>query len=547
MLPSTFLLLIGLSSGAVIALAGVVYALRTRARVRLLIKQILSSPLVWAFQDLIVMCQCLLASLSLYLSIPDSSGCDPNIWKPFRNQTTISWPTGQTLEDACQPRVASLASARHMLLCVIIISQLIFGAAVVLRATGALRQHATVLFFTVCSSALVLACCKIAIVVFLVVRTVSYDLQFSCDDSGLIECGDKNVVYNISNVYAHEECLTDCIANIFCRDQCHYPKLQAEVYFLMFNFLISFCYICYLMVEYRSGKVHLSVWDEPVYPEGPASHEVNRPTCTATEHHEVKARRVHYRRVRNTSALAKVLMALSSLAAILYSSSALFSCEELSCEGPQGQTYVTKAGDIEDSCYPVIGSSTSVYQFQFAVASVMLTGVFVAGNTLSMRVPFAHYGQAVAVTVALLQLSTIAMLLWTVSMICDQHIYFRRQVTVDITSPVVYFGLSVHKMFESSDGGVCGSHSCRDYCKVRIPSSVTYLLGVLATSFWFMVVNLFEYKQLALLKNPSQKDTSPIVEGADITVDDNPLELAFTSSSSGLNETLFSEAQHTLE
>jgi len=301
------------------------------------------------------------------------------------------------------------------------------------------------------------------------------------------------------------------------------------------------------MVEYRSGKVHLSVWDEPVYPEGPASHEVNRPTCTATEHREVKARRVHYRRVRNTSALAKVLMALSSLAAILYSSSALFSCEELSCEGPQGQTYVTKAGDIEDSCYPAIGSSTSVYQFQFAVASVMLTGVFVAGNTLSMRVPFAHYGQAVAVTVALLQLSTIAMLLWTVSMICDQHIYFRRQVTVDITSPVVYFGLSVHKMFESSDGGVCGSHSCRDYCKVRIPSSVTYLLGVLATSFWFMVVNLFEYKQLALLKNPSQKDTSPIVEGADITVDDNPLELAFTSSSSGLNETLFSEARHTLE
>jgi len=507
------LIILSTATGGFFLLMALLFFLRQNAAVQRFKQMLFSSPWLWMLQDISVLGQCLLASLSLYELIPSGAVCSPYSGHYFfsnvNNGSTpvaIQYPLGTEIQTQCQPVVPALESSREVLLGVIVASQITFATAILLRATGIGRRYATLLYCFVCASAAMLAVAKIATVVFIIIKTRVYDLQFSCDDTSLHACENKALHYDISYLPGFSGCLQNaasspthifCSVDFDCNAVCSYPNFNAEVYLLMFNFLLSFFYIVYLMTEYFSGRAHLSLFQEF---QDPAETHIS-----LEQYQEIRANRYAYRNVRNISAASKMVMALGSIAFIIYSQGSLTECSEFACSGSQGRRIVTSESDVSFQCGPTLDNSSAVYQFLFASSAMLCIGLFILGNQLALKGHFATHNKPIIATVALLQVGSVLMLMWCIALLTQGRLSFKQEVKGVSSHNHVesYSGYTFTQQFNStSDGCPAGDDGgkCEDFCKIVVPSSLTYLLGILAMSVGFMGLSLFEYRQMALMK-----------------------------------------------
>lgn len=510
---STFIALIATFCAASLCCMAAAYGLRKNRRCRRLMHAVLASPGVWTLQDVTVLGQCLLASLSLYNLIPRGATCQSYsaFWHFGHNQSRalVTYPYASDVQAQCGPVVPGLEASRYTLLAIIIISQFAFAAAIILRATGKCREHRTIVFFAVASASLILACAKIAVTVFIALRVGVYNIEVVCDGTELHTCSDRLLEYNISAL-KYPDCRSaeggSCLATFKCSDMCGVDHLDVEVYLLMFNFLLSFFYVSYLLVEYHAGRAHLSIHEEAVgiveSPDEAIDVTDEKKQAALQNLRIVKAKRVYYRWVRNISALAKLGMALVSIGLICYHREGLTSCRDYVCEHTEsGVPFTTLSSDVEDQCSIASPSASAqgVHQYIYSVAAVLCLALFVLGNQLSTKAHFAQVNQSVITFTALAELFTIGLVLVEILFITSLRLSF--EDTVSDTQLHVHTtqvrGLTYEKSFQPQG---CPPASCTEQCESQIPSSLTYLVGIVLISFGFTLINLVEYRELAELK-----------------------------------------------
>lgn len=480
---------------------------------------------VQAAMDLTVMLKGLLSSVAILLLLEPSRllSCEGE-----------GIPAGQ-VKVLCRPN-SGVGVVRVPLAALVAVNQLLFVAAICLKY-GARRLVGTVLArasqtvaFMVSSVAMVLAVCKVMLVVYSFLLEVHFGAALRPDDTSPHVTFAEGLVTDI----AFEADTLD--SGIFCSNQCT-AKVPLEVGVLAANFILSAMYVAYLGFQFSEEttraederrRANASFFDAQagVDPAALLAEEARqlaaeragggrRPAAAKLSEREMTERRAlnvlvqlemmrdlkdrrrseasrafYFQLLRDLAALAKFVATIVSMAIVLFGTKNLVQCSEV--VDPSTGEVVTTGSVLRDNCNVSVGASFQLYAFVTlsGITAIIYAGVVALDKTLALRSYATVVVRTTIVFVALVVVSMMAFVGWLPTL--DPNFLCSGVEPTPISGETNTFS------WRCRDSAFTRDSSCVSNCVVSTPLVVYVLAANIFLSLVYLINLALNYRESAL-------------------------------------------------